>query len=178
VKEMTILDGRQAIVADQAALHRALYSFVSSRLKDRTDGEDIVQETYVRLYDYQRTRTITDAAAFCFAVARNLINDHFRRLRTLPLAEEAAEDVACSQPLVEEVLDFRQRVDILVSALKVMPALRREIFMRRRLDGVPGPTIASDLGMSLAAVEKHCTRALADLRYALERRGLALGDHA
>ncbi len=40
----------------------------------------------------------------------------------------------------------------------------------------PLPPIATDLDLSLAAVEKHCSRALADLRAALERRGLPAGD--
>jgi RNA polymerase sigma-70 factor (ECF subfamily) len=62
-----------------------------------------------------------------------------------------------------------------VRAIKVMPPLRREVFLRRRLDGVACAIIAADLEMSLAAVEKHCTRAVADLRAALERRGLPAG---
>jgi RNA polymerase sigma-70 factor (ECF subfamily) len=38
--------------------------------------------------------------------------------------------------------------------------------------------VAADLGMTQAAIDKHCTRALADLRYALERRGLGIGGDA
>jgi RNA polymerase sigma-70 factor (ECF subfamily) len=156
-------------------MRRGLHRFVSQRLRDQSEGEDIVQEAYLRLYDYRRTRPIADAAAFCFAVARNLVHDHFRRLRALPPVAELAEEIACPLPRAEEVLDYRQRVDILVRALKVMPPLRREIFLRRRLDGVPSAVVAADLGMRPAAVEKHCTRALADLRHALERRGLSIG---
>jgi RNA polymerase sigma-70 factor (ECF subfamily) len=66
-------------------------------------------------------------------------------------------------------------VEILVGALKVMPPLRREVFLRRRLDGIASATIAADLQLSLAAIEKHCTRAVVDLRLALERRGLPPG---
>ncbi|MDO6414956.1 sigma-70 family RNA polymerase sigma factor [Sphingomonas sp. BIUV-7] len=178
MNELTAVAARRSAAAEETALHRALHGFVTGRLRDRCAGEDIVQETYVRLYDYRRTRTITDAAAFCFAVARNLVHDHFRRLRALPPGAELADDIACPQPRAEEVLDFRQRVDVLIGALRVMPPLRREIFLRRRLDGIPGRTIAGDLGMTPAAVEKHCTRALADLRHALERRGLAIGASA
>jgi RNA polymerase sigma-70 factor (ECF subfamily) len=176
--EMTVIAARRSAAAEEAALYGALERFVTGRLRDRSEGADIVQETYVRLYDYRRTRTITDAAGFCFAVARNLVHDHFRRLLALPPAAELAEDIACPQPRAEEILDYRQRVDILVGALKAMPPLRREIFLRRRLDGIPGAMIANDLGMSQAAIDKHCTRALADLRHALERRGLALDERA
>lgn len=161
--------------AQDAELRRALRRFVEGMLRDRQDGEDIVQETYVRLYSYRRTRHVSDVGAFCFAVARNLVNDHFRRTRSAPRYVEVDDSIACAQPRAEEILDYRQRVDILIRALKVMPPLRREIFLRRRLDGIPSTVIASDLDMSIAAIDKHCARALADLRAALERRGLTPG---
>lgn len=175
MNELTAIAARRHAAAEEVALRAALHRFVQGRLRDRDEGEDIVQETYVRLYDYRRTRGVADVGAFCFAVARNLVFDHFRRHRATPASAELAEDIACPMPRAEEVLDYRQRVDILVSALRVMPPLRREVFLRRRLDGVAGVIIAADLEMSLAAVEKHCTRAVADLRAALERRGLPPG---
>lgn len=175
---MTAISQRRVVAAQEAELRRALHRFVAGKLKDRTEGEDIVQETYLRLHSYRRTRMIADVAPFCFAVARNLVNDYFRRLRAHPPAAELAESIACPMPRAEEVLDYRQRVDILVAALRAMPPLRREIFMRRRLDGLPGETVAADLGMTRAAVDKHCTRALADLRHALERRGVGLESRA
>lgn len=160
--------------ADDPRLRESLRRYVAHRLRDHADGEDIVQETYVRLYDYGHRRAIADVGAFCFAVARNLLNDHLRRQARRPAAAELTDAIACPAPGVEEALAYRERVEVLIAALKVMPPLRREIFTRRRLDGIPTSRIAVDLDMSVAAVEKHCTRALADLRHALQRRGLAM----
>ena len=56
----------------------------------------------------------------------------------------------------------------------VEPPLRREVFLRRRLDEQDAATVAEALGIGRSAVEKHVTRAVADLRRALEKRGLAL----
>lgn len=173
--ELNAIAARRRGHAEEVVLRAALHRFVQARLRDFHDGEDIVQETYIRLYDYRRSRSVADVGAFCFAVARNLVFDHFRRLRAAPHPTELAEDIPCAQPRAEEVLDYRQRVDILVRALKVMPPLRREIFLRRRLDGVAVAIIAADLDMTPAAIEKHCVRAVADLRAALERRGLPGG---
>lgn len=175
MNEFSAISARRPAAAEEVALRAALYRFVQGRLRDRDEGEDIVQETYVRLYDYRRTRGVADVGAFCFAVARNLVFDHFRRHRAMPATAELADEIACPLPLAEEVLDYRQRVDILAAALRVMPPLRREVFLRRRLDGTAGAIIAADLEMGLGAVEKHCTRAVADLRAALERRGLPPG---
>lgn len=163
---------------DHTELRPLLQRFVERRLRHPADSEDIVQEIYVRLYDYRRTRSIGDAGAFCFTVARNLINDHLRRVRVAGPSDELAEDLACPVPRADEVLAYRERVDILIRALRAMPALRREVFTRRRLEEQPIATIAADLGMTKTAVERHCGRAMADLRHALERRGLALGEGA
>ncbi|MES2450276.1 MAG: RNA polymerase sigma factor [Pseudomonadota bacterium] len=168
----------RSLARDEIDLRQALQRFVEGRLRDRNDGEDIVQETYVRLYSYRRTRPVADVGAFCFAVARNLVFDHLRRRHAQPQSAELADDIACPQPRAEEIIDYRQRVEILVRAIKVMPPLRREVFLRRRLDGIPAAVIANDLQLSVSAIEKHCSRALADLRAALERRGLPAGARA
>jgi RNA polymerase sigma factor (sigma-70 family) len=175
MNEIGLIARRRPGDCEEVQLREALQRFVDGRLRDRDAGEDIVQETYVRLYDYRRTRPVADVGAFCFTIARNLVHDHFRRRRAAPQTTELADTLACPQPRAEEILDYRQRVEILVRALGVMPPLRREVFLRRRLDGLPCATIAADLGLSIAAVEKHCTRALADLRATLERRGLPAG---
>lgn len=173
----TVMLAARPAAHEEVVLHDALRRFVDGQLRDWSDSEDIVQETYVRLYSYRRTRPVANVGAFCFAVARNLVFDLLRRRQTRP-GVELSDDIACPQPRADEILDYRQRVDILVRALGAMPPLRREVFLRRRLDGVPAAVIAADLDLSLASVEKHCSRALAGLRAALERRGLPAGASA
>jgi RNA polymerase sigma factor (sigma-70 family) len=175
MNELTSIISRRAALAE-ADLHPRLLRFIEGRLRDRSDSEDIVQETYLRLHDYRRTRTVADTGAFCFAVARNLIRDHLRRRSTHPIAAELPADLACPAPRADEILAYRERVDVLRQALRAMPALRREVFLRRRLDEQDVATISAALGIRRTAVEKHVSRGLADLRRALDRRGLGLGD--
>ncbi len=165
---------RRQFVREDHDLRHALQRFVDGRLRDRTESEDIVQETYLRLYDYRRTRSVADVGAFCFQIARNLIHDHLRRLRVTPETSELADDIACPAPRADEIIVYRQRVEVITRALRAMPPLRREVFLRRRLDGQATAAVAQDLELSRPAVEKHVVRALADIRSALDKRGLAL----
>jgi RNA polymerase sigma factor (sigma-70 family) len=168
--EMVPLVGRRERVAGEVDLRLSLQRFIEARLRDPVESEDLVQETYLRLYDYRRTRSIADVGAFCFTVARNLIRDQLRRRRSAPLHAELVDEIACPQPRADEILAYRERVEVLVQAL------RREVFMRQRLDGDAAAAIATDLGLSRAAVDKHVSRAVADLRHALDRRGLGMGQ--
>lgn len=176
--ELISITDRRRLADEDADLRRALQRFIEGRLRDRSESEDLVQETYLRLYDYRRTRSVADVGAFCFAIARNLIQDHLRRLRVRPIGVELAGDTVCPAPRADEILAYRERVDLLTRALRAMPPLRREVFIRRRLEEQPVATIAADMGLGISAVEKHVVRALADLRAALGRRGLGLGEGA
>ena len=51
----------------------------------------------------------------------------------------------------------------MVRAIERMPPLRRTVFTRVRLDGVSHQDLCAELGISRKAVEKHMTRALADI---------------
>src|SRR5258706_1933314 len=113
---------------DEAGLRPSLRRFVDGRLRHADDSEDIVQEIYVRLYDYRRTRSIGDVGAFCFAVARNLVHDHMRRRRAAGPHVKLSDEIACFAPRADEILAYRERVDVLIRALKAMPPLRREVF--------------------------------------------------
>ena len=82
--------------------------------------------------------------------------------------------MVCPLPAADRVVAFRRAVALMAGALERMPPLRREIFLRRRLDGLTTAAIADRLDMSTAAVEKHVVRAFADLRTALARRGFTM----
>src|SRR6187402_1676399 len=111
--ELIPITDRRRLADEDADLRRALQRFIEGRLRDRSESEDLVQETYLRLYDYRRTRSVADVGAFCFAIARNLIQDHLRRLRVRPVGVELAGDTVCPAPRADEILAYRERVDLL-----------------------------------------------------------------
>ena len=156
-----------------AALSGALRAFVQGRLGHHADGDDLVQETYLRLFTYQASARVENVKALCFAIARNLLLDHHRGARRTAHVE-LDEGIACPQPAADRVVAFRRAVALMAGALERMPPLRREIFLRKRLDGLSTAAIAHSLDMSTAAVEKHVVRAFADLRTALARRGFTM----
>ena len=156
-----------------AALTRALRGFVHGRLGHHADGDDVVQETYLRLFAYQARARVGDVKALCFAIARNVLLDHHRAVRR-GAHVELDETLVCPLPGADRVVAFRRAVALMAGALERMPPLRREIFLRKRLDGLSTATIAHSLDMSHAAVEKHVVRALHDLRGALAKRGFTM----
>jgi RNA polymerase sigma-70 factor (ECF subfamily) len=139
-----------------------LYQFIVRRTRDPAAADDLVQETFARLLTYERAKTITNRAALGYSIALNLVRDHFRSRKRRPV-EALNDDIPCEAPAPEQILMHRQKVEVFGKALDVMPPLRRDVFIRRRLHGQTCRQIAADLSMNEAAVEKHVVRALEHL---------------
>ncbi len=153
---------------DWAALASALTRYVRARTTRADLVEDVVQETLSRLVQQCRDRRPVSVYALGFRIAANLLVDHHRRDRRY--VGEPEEQQPSESPLPDRVVSGRQDLSVLSAALAAMPPLRREVIVRRRLHGQSCAAIASELELSLKAVEKHITRGLADLHQALAGR--------
>lgn len=158
---------------DWEAVAATLHRYVRARTSRADVVEDVVQETLSRLVQQSREQTVVSIYALGFRIASNLLVDHHRHERRY--ADEPEEERISDTPLPDRVVAARQELSVLTDALAVMPPLRREVIIRRRLQGQSCAVIARDLQLSLKAVEKHITRALADLHQALAAAPRARG---
>lgn len=161
-------------VEDWPAITATLSRYVRART-DRADVvEDVVQETLSRLVHQGRVQKLVSIYALGFRIAANLVIDHHRRDRRY--VAEREEEPTSQMPLPDRILAGRQELAILKDALAAMPPLRRDVLVRRRLQGQSCALIARELGLNPKAVEKHITRGLADLHKAMAGHGAARGD--
>lgn len=147
-----------------------LLRYVGRRVDDVALCEDIVQEAFVRLLAYQaRPDTVVgNVTGLLRRISLDLTRDHYRRsgrIRNVELSEE----LPCPQPTVQERLEQRQLIRIVVGIARAMPRLRREVFFRRRVEGQSAKEVAEALGISPGAVDAHIARAVLDLHLAIEK---------
>jgi len=135
------------------------------------DAEDLVQEAVVRLFVYTRTGgKVYDTQAFLTRTALNLAIDlhrHSRRDQYEPEPIEAL-DLLDVGPTPDEILVAEQRLLRMKDALDRVSRRAREVFFMHRLQGLSHAEIASKLGISKSAVEKHIAGAVTIL--AIERQ--------
>lgn len=155
---------------DWKAIHEAIVSYVLRRGHPLHLAEDVAQDTIAALIDYTARQMPGSVYALAFRIASNRLADHFRKGNRF--LEEVNSDQQCEEPLPDRVAEGKRRLAIVRQAILEMPPLRREVVLRRRLENQPHARIASDLGLSLASVEKHVTRGMNDLRKALTSTGI------
>ncbi len=148
-----------------------LYGLGVGLLRDRGLAEELVQETFVRLwrsaggYDPARGSVTT----FIFTIARRLAIDLWRRPSSRPMAEEPDPERVADAPSDQEF-------DRLLVGLSVRDALdtlsqgQREVLELLHLHDMTQAQVAGRLGLPLGTVKTRAFYGLKALKQALEER--------
>jgi RNA polymerase sigma factor (sigma-70 family) len=128
-----------------------------------TDADDLIQEAYARLWSSELP-TVENARAYFFAVVRNLVLEHARRARIVPmerLGEWESLRIISEEPGPDRQVGARQELDRLRGLLRDLPPQCRRTFELRKFDGLSIRETATQMGITESTVEKHLSKALA-----------------
>ena len=148
---------------------RPVLTFLARLTADYALAEDLLQETFVRLY---RARAEYEATghfrAFLFTIARRLVID-WRRGRKLVWADEpAALENMEGVDRAEHRAEARELAVRLEAAIQHLPVSQREIVLLSRYAGLSTEEIARVTGSTPGAVRVGLHRALHRLRQLIE----------
>lgn len=139
------------------------------------DVEDVVQESYLRMWEARARRDIRSVKAFLFRMASNLALDGLREKK--PESLEALGDFADQRVLetkqgVVEAVDDREKLVLLADAVLALPARCREIVILRKIEGLSQKEVAHRLGKSERTVESQLRIGVARCEKFLRQRGV------
>lgn len=159
-----------------------LADFIRRRMPDPDAAEDILQDVFYELTEaYRLTKPIERVASWLFAVARNKINDWYRRPKAVsidtPSAGRDADDDEA--PLLTDFLVadddgpdgglFRETfLDALSDALDELPEEQREVFVRHEVDGQSFKAMSAEWGVSVNTLLSRKRYAVLHLRERLQ----------
>jgi RNA polymerase sigma factor (sigma-70 family) len=159
------------IFRHRAALHRYLRKFTSGA----EDVEDLIQETYVRMYALQDYRDVDSPRALLFRIAHNLAIERARRNTTQAtdsVGDLESLNVFSNDAPAEEQIDARRRFESFCAAVDRLPPLCRRVFVLRKVYRLSHDEIAEGLGVSHSTIEKHVAKGLLRCKDYLRETGL------
>ncbi len=125
--------------------------------------DDVVQESFLRIWKARTAVPMRCAKAFLFRVARNVTLDLLRRNSNSPV--RPIENLA-AMPVLEDgrsgpdSLVMAERTERLAVGLASLPPRGRTIIMLCKLHGLSAREVAAQLGISEKTVEEHIYRSM------------------
>lgn len=143
--------------------YRQLCLYAAHYLKgDIAASEDIVQDCFVKLWQQEAKRDITDKRAFLYSTVRNACIDTLRRQHP----EMTSIDPSDLEEIIsdEEAIDRSEQEAKVWETIDALPDRCREVFLMAKRDGMTYNEIAEALNISVKTVEHQISKALKKLR--------------
>jgi RNA polymerase sigma-70 factor, ECF subfamily len=141
-----------------------IYRFLYSRLEDQTEAEEVTSQVFMAAWEaLPRYKEKGSFTSWLFRIARNKLNDHFRRYRpNLPLQEVTEKLSENWDPLASLVQEEYLRQ--LAQIVQNLPREQYELLSMRFAAGLTYKEMASILGRSEGAVKMAFSRLVKKLK--------------
>ena len=155
-----------------------LYSYARGLTRNRSEAEDLVQETYVRaLRAMGRLRPDSNLRSWIFTIMRNLWFNQLRQQRAAKLVEldegDSPMDIAGTEKDPHEFYLSKVEHEQVRAAIQQLPVEFREVILLREFEELSYQEIATILDCPAGTVMSRLARARSRLRTLLSPAVLA-----
>ena len=165
-----------ALAETYAAL---LFRVAHSVLRSRSDAEDVVQDTFVRVLEHRPSLdTIRDLRVWLVRITWNLALDRRRRIRPRQMDDLFAESLVSRSVPADQALHQADRLKAVLREWERLPKPERHVLLLSAIDELSTTEIAAVLGKSDSAVRALLFRARTRLRERLEHATSQVTNHA
>lgn len=165
--------GEEEFISYYDAYADALFQHCYLRVYDREGAKDLVQEIYLRAWDYIcQGHQVVYMRAFLYRIANNLIIDGARRRKRTggepasvdKMTEEGQEPV---DPRQHRQITFEAETSFVFAALQSLHQKYQRVILMRYVDGLEPKEIAEMIGESPNAVSIRLHRGIKKLKVLL-----------
>lgn len=175
--------GNEAALATLIKRHQSkIFGFIYSKVGDRDLSDDIFQDTFIKVIRTLKSNAYNEEGKFLpwvMRIAHNLIVDHFRRNKKMPLYRETEEfsifSIMTDDTLtIENKLISDQVAKDLRQLIEELPDDQKEVVMMRLYQDMSFKEISEATGVSINTALGRMRYALLNLRKVIEKHQIVL----
>lgn len=168
----------QGLIATLERMRASMRRFLVARTGNDADADDLINELWIKVRA-DHAGPIGNPEGYLYKVANNLVLDRLRAERRRQRREAdwiaACHGVPASGaelveplPSAEQALIESEQAERLTHAIAQLPPGAQRVLRMHKLEGLSHGDIATRLGITRSAVEKHMAVAMSHLRRLLE----------
>ncbi len=162
--------------------NQRISSFIYSKVLDRDVTEDIFQDTFIKVIKTLKKGTYSEEGKFLpwvMRIAHNLIIDHFRRNKRMPMFE-GNEDFNIFSVIGDDKLNAEKQIiknqidSDLRSLIEELPDDQKEVLLMRIYKDMSFKEISENTGVSINTALGRMRYALINLRKIIDKHNIVL----
>lgn len=159
-----------------------IFGFIYSKISDKDISNDIFQDTFIKVIKTLKSKSYNEEGKFLpwvMRIAHNLIIDHFRRNKKMPMYRETEEfsifSIMCDDSLTIENKIIQEQVEIdLRKLIEELPADQKEVLMMRMYQDMSFKEISELTGVSINTALGRMRYALMNMRKVIDKHQIIL----
>jgi RNA polymerase sigma-70 factor (ECF subfamily) len=159
-----------------------IYGFIYSKISDRDISNDIFQDTFIKVIKTLKSNSYNEEGKFLpwvMRISHNLIIDHFRKNKKMPMFRETEEFSIFSimsddSPTIEnQLISDEVQLDI-KKLIGELPADQKEVLVMRMYQDMSFKEISEITGVSINTSLGRMRYALMNLRKVIDKHQIVL----
>lgn len=178
------LSGDQAGLEQLINRHQSrVFAYILMVVKDKHLADDIFQDAFIKVVNTLRSGTYKEEGKFIqwvMRIAHNLIIDHYRKAKRIPVVENKNEDfdIFSSLRLTDDSIEDRMIIEQIHEdvrkLIEYLPAEQKEVLMMRHYSGMSFKDIAEQTEVSINTALGRMRYALINLRKLIDKKEIIL----
>lgn len=175
--------GDESALATLITRHESkIYGFIYSKIADRDISDDIFQDTFIKVIKTLKSNSYNEEGKFLpwvMRIAHNLIIDHFRKNKKMPMFRETEEfsifSIMSDNSMTIENQMISDQVEVdLKRLIEELPEDQKEVLMMRIYQDLSFKEISELTGVSINTALGRMRYALMNLRKVIEKHQIIL----
>ncbi|WP_432670897.1 RNA polymerase sigma factor [Flavobacterium sp. SM2513] len=161
-----------------------IYNFIFSKINDRDVCDDVFQDTFIKVIKTLKSNSYNEEGKFLpwvMRIAHNLVIDHFRKNKKMPMLRETEEFSIFSilgddTPNIEKQMITLQIEEDLRKLVQELPEDQKQVLIMRMYQDLSFKEISEQTGVSINTALGRMRYALLNLRKVIEKNKIMLAN--